>query len=138
MHLTTETHCNNKHNNKLLQQVQSANNKMSLKKKYQVRNLRQSLEKMLWQTKKTCIFPENYSPQESDLFQRCRKLGIHFQAPPFNETKREHSLRVKRNKNKLQQQKRSFTSQQKNCHHHLLYQKMVTSIRSWTACEHLK
>ena len=88
--------------------------------------------------KKTCISPENYSPQESDLFQRCRKLGIHFQAPPFNETKREHSLRVKRNKNKIAATEKKFHISAEELPPLPFYQKMLTSIRSWTACEHLK
>ena len=110
----------------------NASNKMPLKKKIHSKTAKTrprnnaSINQNTTDDKTACISPENHSPQESDLFQRCHKLGKHFQALPFNETKREQSPRG----NKLQQQKRSFRSQQKNCHYHPLYQKMVTSSRS--------
>ena len=47
------------------------------------------------------ISVQNYSPHESELFQRCRKLCIPFQPPPSHETKYEMTLRTKKIKRKI-------------------------------------
>ena len=98
---------------------------------------------MLWQTKTPLMIKKHAFLQRTILlrslicFSGVENLAFIFRLP--HSMKQKENIRSESNetKTKLQQQ-RSFTSQQKNCHHHPLYQKMVTSIRSWTACEHLK
>ena len=136
----------------LQQQTQQQTAATSTKRKQQnateekipSKNLRQSLETMLQQTKTPMLIKQHAFLQRTILlrnlicFSGVENLAFIFRLPHSMKQKENSRSESNETKTKLQQQKRNFTSQQKNCHHHPLYQKMVTSIRSWTACEHLK